>query len=125
MTHSEVRPQRPPARPTARPTARIAVAAAAVVGTASVVAATLVVARVFGPACSATATGQRIWEGQQALLGVVLVALLPWAVAASRTQPRSPRRVRLLVAAMICASPAAAALVVGLDHGIWRTVGCV
>ncbi len=121
MTHSESRPLERDARLTA---ARVAVAAGAAVGTAVAVAATLVTARVFGPACSATVTAGRIWEGQQALLGVVLVALLPWAVAASRTRPRSSRRVHLLVAGLICAAPAAVALVVGLDHGIWRAVGC-
>ena len=53
-----------------------------------------------------------------------LAALLPWAVAASRTEPRSRRRKHLLVAAAACATPAAAALVIGLEHPFWRALAC-
>ena len=121
MTHSEDRPH---ARGAGLPGARTALAAGALIGTAVAGTATLVTARVFGAACSPHESAGRIWAGQQALLGIVLVAVLPWAVAASRTQPRSRRRVRLLAAGLVCAAPAAAALVVGLDHGIWRALGC-
>ena len=87
-------------------------------------AATLLAARFAGSVCVADATAQQVWSGQRALLGVVLMSLLPWGLAASRTAPHSRGRVRLLVGAAVCAAPPVLALVVGLDHGFWQAGLC-
>ena len=86
--------------------------------------ATLLAVRFAGAACVAEATEHQVWSGQRALLGVLLVALLPWGLAASRTAPHSRARVRLLVAAALCAAPPVLALVVGLDHRFWQAGLC-
>ena len=57
-------------------------------------------------------------------LQLLLVALLPWGLAASRTAPHSRGRVRLLVGAAVCAAPPVLALVVGLDHRFWQAGLC-
>ena len=98
--------------------------ALAATGTSLSAVATLLAVRFAGAACVADATAHQVWAGQRALLGVVLVALLPWGVAASRTAPHSPGRVRLLVGAAVCAAPPVLALVVGLDHGFWQAGLC-
>ena len=87
-------------------------------------AATLLAARFAGSVCVADATAHQVWSGQRALLGVVLMSLLPWGLAASRTAPHSRGRVRLLVGAAVCAAPPVLALVVGLDHGFWQAGLC-
>jgi hypothetical protein len=86
--------------------------------------ATLLAVRFAGAACVTDATAHQVWSGQRALLGVVLVALLPWGLAASRTAPHSRGRVRLLVGAAACAAPPVLALVVGLDHRFWQAGLC-
>lgn len=96
----------------------------AATGTGLSAVATLLAVRFAGAACVADATAHQVWAGQRALLGVVLVALLPWGLAASRTAPHSRARVRLLVAAAVCAAPPVLALVVGLDHRFWQAGLC-
>ena len=85
---------------------------------------TLLVVRVAGAACIPGATAHQVRPGQRALLGVVLVSLLPWWLVARRTAPHSRGRVRLLVAAAVCAAPPVLALVVGLDHRFWQAGLC-
>ena len=80
--------------------------------------------RVAGAACAADASAHQVWSGQRALLGVALVTLRPWGLAASRTAPHSRGRVRLLVGAAVCAAPPVLALVVGLDHRFWQAGLC-
>ena len=96
----------------------------AATGTGLSAVATLLAVRFAGAACVADATAHQVWSGQRALLGVVLVALLPWTLAASRTAPHSRGRVRLLVGAAVCAAPPVLALVVGLDHRFWQAGLC-
>jgi hypothetical protein len=98
--------------------------ALAATGTSLSAVATLLAVRFTGVACVADATAHQVWSGQRALLGVVLVALLPWGVAASRTAPHTRGRVRLLVGAAVCAAPPVLALMVGLDHGFWQAGLC-
>ena len=86
--------------------------------------ATLLAVRFAGAGCADHATAHQVWSGQRALLGVVLVALLRWGLAAGGSAPRCRGRVHLLVAAAVCASPPALALLVGLDNRFWQAGLC-
>ena len=110
-----------------RPGSRLAGTALGLLASAGILAstaATVLAVRATGAACALTPTAHQLGAGQRGLLVVVLAALLPWAVAASRTEPRGRRRKHLLVAAAACAAPAAAALVIGLEHPLWRALAC-
>ena len=109
------------ARPRALP---VLLAALALTGFALATLATLVAARSAAAGCGEDAAAHQLWSGQRALLAIVLAALLPWGLAASRTAPHSPARFRLLVCAAVAASPPVVALVVGLDHAFWRSGLC-
>jgi hypothetical protein len=110
--------------PTRRRSLPALLAALALAGFALATLATLAVARYAGATCAGDATAHQPWSGQRALLGVVLAALLPWVLAASRTTPHTPTRFRLLACAAVTASPPVLALLVGLDHDFWRDGLC-
>ncbi|HET9760890.1 MAG TPA: hypothetical protein VFP51_14140 [Nocardioidaceae bacterium] len=109
--------------PTRRRALPALLAALALAGSALATLATLAAARYAGATCAEDAAHQP-WSGQRALLGVVLAALLPWVLAASRTAPHTSTRFRLLVCAAVTASPPVLALLVGLDHDFWRAGLC-
>ena len=106
--------------PTRRRAARAGRAALALAGFALATLGTLAAARYAGATCAEDAAAHQPWSGQRALLGVVLAALLPWVLAASRTAPHTSTRFWLLVCAAVTASPPVLALLVGLDHDFWR-----
>lgn len=110
-----------PARRRALPTL---LATLALAGFALATLATLAAARYAGATCAGDGAAHQPWSGQRALLGVVLAALLPWVLAASRTAPHTSTRFRLLVCAAVTASPPVLALLVGLDHDFWRDGLC-
>jgi hypothetical protein len=110
--------------PTGRRALPALLAALALTGFALATLATLAAARYAGATCAEDAAAHQPWSGQRALLGVVLAALLPWVLAASRTAPHTSTRLRLLVCAAVTASPPVLALLVGLDHDFWRDGLC-
>lgn len=110
--------------PTRRRALPALLTALALTGFALATLATLAAARYAGATCAEDAAAHQPWSGQRALLGVVLAALLPWVLAASRTAPHTSTRFRLLACAAVTASPPVLALLVGLDHDFWRAGLC-
>ena len=70
--------------------------------------------------CGDPASAAQVRHGQRDLLLLIGVALAPWAAAVLRVR----RRGRVVVAALVCVSPALAALVVGLRPETWRGSFC-
>jgi len=81
---------------------------------------TLVVIWGASTTCEQTPTTQEVWQGQRALLVLLLLAATPWALLASL----SKNPVRIVVAGLVASAPALFALVIGLDADTWRGSFC-
>jgi hypothetical protein len=72
---------------------------------------------VFGQSstCGKAPDPSEVRDGRLALLGVLLVAVMPWLIALSRTR----HRLRIGVAAMLVGLPAAGWALAGLADSTW------
>jgi len=74
----------------------------------------------YATACYDTPTLDQARAGRQALAVVSVVAMAPWLVAAAFAH----RRLRLVVAGVVCASPAILGLIMGWNLEAWRGTYC-
>lgn len=74
----------------------------------------------YSTTCNEAATGAEVRAGELAILVVLAVAAVPWALAAALIKPRRG----VMVAGVLALSPALIALLVGLDPDTWRGSFC-
>ncbi|HET7385219.1 MAG TPA: hypothetical protein VFJ19_00985 [Nocardioidaceae bacterium] len=85
-----------------------------------VLGATLLTMFGYSTTCNDAPSAAQVAHGQLALLAVVGIAAVPWAVATALVR----RRLRLVLAGLIALSPVLVALVAGLDSDAWRGSFC-